>query len=752
MSRLPRHDEATIPEIATTTGRAPRSLRTYAARNALPYREVPAAGRPLRIYPLAAWPEQIAAVVRRTRARQTATDVQAAPASVESLPQADRHQARVLGAERFARLAPDNPKRLRAEARYWLLERQRAYAAHHDVSPTEAVVDFLHDLSVGAVVIPPDRQRWLVTAGRVPHQGTFYRWRADFERDGLWGLVDHFGNRRGQSKIATTPALAALLDGLFRQRPGIRSKDIKALLKADYPDLDVVSEKSIARYMAQWQREHANAALLGRNPDAWKSHRQSAMGTASEGIERLCQVWEVDATPGDWMLIDGRHSVSGVIDVYSRTARLLVTKTPRAAAHAALLRRTMLDPLLGVPESIRHDQGQDYVAESLVKLCADLGVERLPCPPFTPERKPHIERFFQTMSHGILELLPGFIGHNVGQRQEIESRRTFASRIMSRGAEVEVPLTADQLQDALDRWVTQVYANTPHRGLDGKTPFQRVTEWRGERRRVEERALDLLLDYAGRRMVTKKGIALDRGGYIHANLGVWIGEWVDVYRDPTDLGRIIVHGTLTAELAGVWFDADTGETFEPGQRVFVCIAEDPERTGISRAEVATVARKRQDAMKKALTAAGRDARKALKGVDIAQAVLAQHEREFANVEPFPGPVVPHVTDALRAAADAADSLEAGRTPGTVTPLTEEQRALKARVLAEEARVAEAIEDSPKARYAYWARVQRRVDAGEALAPELLARLAEYQRGPEHELMAEMFKELGISIEHGRSAR
>ena len=37
--------------------------------------------------------------------------------------------------------------------------------------------------------------------------------------------------------------------------------------------------------------------------------------------------------------------------------------------------------------------------------------------------KPHIERFFRTLSHGLIELLPAYIGHCVADRQVIEARK-----------------------------------------------------------------------------------------------------------------------------------------------------------------------------------------------------------------------------------------------------------------------------------------------------------------------------------------
>jgi len=43
----------------------------------------------------------------------------------------------------------------------------------------------------------------------------------------------------------------------------------------------------------------------------------------------------------------------------------------------------------------------------------------------------HIERFFGTFTRDLVELVDGFVGHNVDQRSRIEDRKAFAQRIGS---------------------------------------------------------------------------------------------------------------------------------------------------------------------------------------------------------------------------------------------------------------------------------------------------------------------------------
>src|SRR5699024_6815103 len=139
-----------------------------------------------------------------------------------------------------------------------------------------------------------------------------------------------------------------------------------------------------------------------------------------------------------------------------------------------------------------------------------------------------------------------------------------------------VSLTSAELQAKLDQWCAHVYAHDAHsgEGMDGRTPFERAAAWTGSVRRIDdERALDALLaPLAGTRSVGKKGVRLDHHWYIAPELTPLIGEVVRLKRDEADLGRLYV------------YDVDGG---------FVCVAQAPQITGISRAEAAAAAKHHQ---------------------------------------------------------------------------------------------------------------------------------------------------------------
>ena len=282
-----------------------------------------------------------------------------------------------------------------------------------------------------------------------------------------------------------------------------------------------------------------------------------------------------------------RYAVVVAIDIYSRRTRGLVAPTSRAAAIAALLRRCILD--WGVPETVRTDEGADYTSRHVVGAIADLEIEHDICLPFAPDAKPFVERVIKTISHDLFANLPGFTGHNVAQAQALRARKSFAARRRAGRARNQdrarcedkceafrVALSAEELQACLDTWCDDLYGREPHAGLGGLSPFERVNSWTGRIKRIGDvRALDALLAAPaddGWRTVRKGGIRLGNVDYIAGPLGGIVGERVHVRRDPGDLDRIFVY-----------LPAPSGPE-RPGE--FVCVAQDPARTGADRAAVA----------------------------------------------------------------------------------------------------------------------------------------------------------------------
>jgi hypothetical protein len=521
-------------------------------------------------------------------------------------------------------------------------------------------------------------------------RGTLARWESDLRRHGVTRLAGNYGNRKGQSKIHRQPEIIEYLQAVLVTYPHITARTMHEGLCARFSaadHIDLPSVRTVRRWLNQWKAEHAEVFTAIANPDKWKSRYMVAHGSLSESITRLNQRWEFDATPADVLLIDGRHVLIGVVDVYSRRLKLLVSRTSKAVAVAAVMRRAMLD--WGVPEVAVIDNGKEFVGHHITRVCTSLEIRQDLCPPFQPWLKPHIERAFRTFAHDLVELMPGYCGHNIAERRELEARKSFADRMMTKGGAVEIRLTAAELQRFADRWCDSIYEHRPHEGLGGRTPFQLVADWRGDVRRIQnERALDILLadapDNHGWRTVAKKGIRIKwpqqptHHWYIAPELGVWVNQKVFVAYDPAgDMGRIYVFG---------------GEGF-------LCIAECPELTGVNRQEYAAIAKARQ---REAVQTARRALKQAARGQgveDLADEILAFHEQRVAAVTLFPRPGTPHESAGLSQATDAAAAAAAKDAPREITPVSDDAMQRITALMAQDERPAEAME-TPEGRFAF----------------------------------------------------
>ena len=553
-------------------------------------------------------------------------------------------------------------QQLKANAKMAIIKACHHYITSHRLAKKHGQDSFAHEYVLGRIDVAP----WVRAEISHLHPGTMRAWiKAEYEL-GMMGLVNMDGNRKDQGTIETwsitlpdgtdKAPMADTIQALILQYPHITEKKCNEALRGLLPDAPQVHNKTVKRFMDKWKAKNVHQFALASNPDDFKNRFQPAFGSRSEGIDGPNQLWEIDATPADLLLTDGqRYKILGVTDVGTARLKYYVNKTEKARDNAFIVRNCLLDWGVPVNGTLSTDQGAPYISAHFERILGDLDINQHICAPFSGDEKPHIERSFRTFSHDLIELTPGYCGHNVADRKEIEARKTFAQRLMNRDEVIEISVSASELQTFIDRW-TANYHNTVHSRL-GKTPNQALSEWPHPIHTISDvRALDMLLAEAARRggrlpIIGKKGIRVNGGFYIHTALGVHTGEACRAFQDPTDLGRIIVH---IMNECGVW--------------EFLCIAEDPKRTGISMAEVAHATRALHKEHKKEIARLSRETRKQLKGVDVVDAVLTYREKEAAlaqgNITYFPRPTIEHTTPGLIAAREAANALDGIQQPLT----------------------------------------------------------------------------------------
>ncbi|TAM37824.1 MAG: hypothetical protein EPN61_14845 [Burkholderiaceae bacterium] len=547
---------------------------------------------------------------------------------------------------------------------------------------------------------------------------TLRAWYVGVQERGLAAITPREHARKGQYQALAGEVGTAVLAMLVAQ-PHLSAQALYEALETQFEDLP--STRAFRRALAHWKAQNAQLFEAAINPDGWRNKFMSAAGSYSEGLTRPNQKWEMDSTVGDVMLADNRrHHIVGVIDVFTRRRLFIVTRTSRANAIMSLIRLAILR--WGVPETIKTDNGADYVADVLDAALLGLAIEHPTCHPFSPHEKPHIERAIGSLMHQLFELFDGYIGHSVADRKGIESRKGFAERILKdKDFSVELRLTPEQVQEQLNTFCDRM-DERPRSYLKDRTPAQMAAGFAA--RTINERALDVLLApsaESGLRTIGKKGIKIGGGFYNHAHLGGIEGTQVQVKVDDSNLGRCWV------------FDMD-------GQ--YICEALDYERLGINSAEVAAERRSHQAKVIREQKRALRDAKKSF---DTRAAVASINRARTADAIDAAHNVVAIQRPAQEHSSPTITSIVQADAPVVDPAQVEAAQAQLAARLAAPAQVRPLVETS-QARYARWLRLQERTQRNEALDAQESNWFTGYATGTEWASMQRYFETFGLTAD------
>ena len=175
---------------------------------------------------------------------------------------------------------------------------------------------------------------------------------------------------------------------------------------------------------------------------------------------KINEEWQVDATNFDFMCLDEngeqkRYTAVGFVDTASGRMVYDLCDSPNGYANVRLLKRALKK--MGRPGYVKGDNGKDYVGEHFQGVLKRLGIVYVRSPKYEGRAKGKIER-----AHGVMqnffEGLPGFLGHDAGQRIQREDQALEKSKRLS-GVKTNISnlLTREQMQATIEEYCERMF-------------------------------------------------------------------------------------------------------------------------------------------------------------------------------------------------------------------------------------------------------------------------------------------------------
>jgi len=261
----------------------------------------------------------------------------------------------------------------------------------------------------GRLVQEKSRQRW-----NIPYSGrtrlstsTIRRWVALYEKSGrqLGALRPEPRSDIGASRQVDEDTVLALC----RLRKAKPTLPVVRLI-AEMEDKGLVSP-GYTLHLSTAYRILKQAGLSGRpGSDPVDRRRFEA--------EFPNDIWQSDVMHGPQVLVDGKKRKSYLIAFLDDHSRLI----PHGAFYLSENLASWLEAFRfalstrGVPRKLYVDNGAAFRSRHLEKVCACLGIALTHTPPYTPQGRGKIERFFRTVRG---QLLPAFAGQNLEQLNQM---------------------------------------------------------------------------------------------------------------------------------------------------------------------------------------------------------------------------------------------------------------------------------------------------------------------------------------------
>lgn len=179
-------------------------------------------------------------------------------------------------------------------------------------------------------------------------------------------------------------------------------------------------------------------------------------------VARILMVVQMDTHLLDLIVVDpvtgkarGRPYLTCIQDVNSRAivGTYISFLPPSATTALAALKDMLTRPSKGLPGGICvmiiPDNGVEFANSAFIQVCEALAITICPAQSRDPNGKAHIESFFRTLTHGLIQLLGGTTFSNPTKRGDYDSNKNAC-------------YTLENVSSYIQTWITTVYHQKPH--------------------------------------------------------------------------------------------------------------------------------------------------------------------------------------------------------------------------------------------------------------------------------------------------
>jgi putative transposase len=370
---------------------------------------------------------------------------------------------------------------------------------------------------------------------------TLLDWALRYRTNGFEALAPKPRQDRGQSRTVT-PQLAGLIERLKRENPSRTGATLLRELALSSGQNDPgVSASTLYRFLKQ-------RGLTERQLLAPPAHKKFEAQLSN-------QIWQADMLFGPYVQRTGGGKIQAFLHATLDDASRLI---PHAQFYLSQGLDACLDCLRqaiaarGIPVRLYIDNAKIYRSQQLARIAASLGTSIVHTPPYQPEGRGKIERYFRTVRDQFLT--------NLDPQQS---------------------LTLEELNDRLSTWIETAYHRAEHSALNS-TPLLR---WQRDIEHVRQLppATDLrrLFFYRLDRLVRRDCTFLLHSRFYEAPPQL-SGETIEVRFDPLDAAEVEIYFQGKPHGTARLVDPVVNAQLPPAKR---SAPAEPEPTGINFVEL-----------------------------------------------------------------------------------------------------------------------------------------------------------------------